>query len=111
MALRSRKITKVCAKIMSDGNIVFSPITHSHYIAVLGNLPALSHTFWLEQDKFWVDACDEIWVFDGLPWETSYGVKREIEWGLEQKKPVRFVNKQGKPGLPITSAIKIINQP
>lgn len=95
LTLRYRKITKICAHIMAGNNIVFSPITHSHPVAMIGKLPALSHTFWLRQDKFWVDACDEVWVYKDLPYWTSYGVQREIEWALNARKPVRLVGKDG----------------
>lgn len=91
---RYHNISKLAAKIMEKRNrIVFSPITHSHIIAKKGKMKALSHEFWLGQDKWYVDRCDEVWVYKGLGFEKSTGVKREIEWALEQNKPVLLVNK------------------
>lgn len=95
MWLRCRRVTKTTALIMTRGDNVFSPITHSHYVAVLGNLPALAHEFWLRLDKWYVDRCDLIYVLNQAGWEDSVGVQREIRWGLEQKKQVYLVDRSG----------------
>ena len=94
--LRYNNVTKVAAKIMDQyGHNVFSPITHSHPIAVLGNLPALDHEFWLRLDKWYVDRCDELWVYTQHGWRTSTGVRREVSWAYEEGKKVYLVNKYG----------------
>jgi hypothetical protein len=96
MWLRNKRVSKCAAFILKNGNNVFSPITHSHYIARTGKLPQLSHSFWLKLDKWYVDACDEVWVYNQKGWKESYGVKREIEWALEDNKSVYLVNKYGR---------------
>jgi len=95
MWLRCRRVTKVAALLMARGENVFSPITHSHYVAVLGKLPKLSHTFWLRLDKWYVDRCDLIYVLNQDGWKDSVGVQREIRWGLEQDKMVYLVDRSG----------------
>lgn len=96
LTARYKKITKICAKLMEQGHIVFSPITHSHPVATIGNLPHLAHAFWLKQDKFWVDACDELWVYEGYPYLDSYGVLQELSWAIKDKKPIFFCNDKGE---------------
>jgi hypothetical protein len=95
MWLRNRRVTKVTAKIMMKGYNVFSPITHSHYVATIGDLPPLDHEFWLKLDEWYVDRCDEIWVYNQPGWMESVGVNREMDWAWEQGKPVCLVDKEG----------------
>lgn len=93
---RFRKVTKVVARLMEKDLIVFGPITHSHSVAVIGKLPPLDHSFWLSQDKFFVDACDETYVYTMDGWKESIGVKREIDWTFEQGKTLSLVDDDGE---------------
>ena len=103
MVYRCRTVTRVAAILMGKGNNVFSPITHSHYIACAGNLPQLDSEFWLEMDKWYVDRCDEVNVLMVEGWRISKGVNREIHWALEQGKVVVGVNTHGERTLLIRS--------
>jgi hypothetical protein len=96
MWLRYYRVSKVAGYIIKAGHNVFSPITHSHTIAWICRLPHLDHELWLTLDKWYVDACDEVWVYNQKGWKESYGVKREIEWALEDNKSVYLVNKYGQ---------------
>ena len=42
--------SKAAARLMDAGNIVFSPISHSHPVAVHGKLDAMDQAFCLRQD-------------------------------------------------------------
>lgn len=92
---RCRVVTLTAAKIMARGDNVFSPITHSHYIATLGKLPQLSHEFWLRLDKWYVDRCDLIYVLNQDGWRDSIGVQREIQWGVIQNKNIYLIDRSG----------------
>lgn len=98
---RNRVVSKTAARIMERGENVFSPITHSHYIAVVGKLPQLSHEFWLRLDKWYVDRCDLIYVLNQTGWEDSLGVQREIKWGLEQEKQIYLIDRSGSVVRPL----------
>ena len=93
MRKRTYKVTRVAAKILSDGYNVFSPITHSHAIAEAGGIPLMDHEFWLTLDKWYVDRCDEVWVYDQPGWIDSEGVNREMDWAFEQGKKVYLIDK------------------
>ena len=93
MWLRNRRVTLVAAKVMTRGYNCFSPITHSHIIATVGKLPALDHEFWLALDAWYVDRCDQVWVYNQPGWRESTGVNREMDWAWEQGKPVLLVDK------------------
>lgn len=86
----------MAAKIMASGYNVFSPITHSHHIAVIGKLPALDHEFWLKMDKWYVERCDEVWVYIQDGWVNSAGVNRELSWARMWNKPIRYVYDNSK---------------
>lgn len=76
------------ARFWKAGFVVFSPIAHSHPIALHG----LEGTWeqWQEFDKAILGACSELWVLQLDGWDVSRGVAAEIafakEWGL----PIRW---------------------
>lgn len=62
MAEESFRIAnEVSAELMNKGHIVFSPISHSHPIAVSHNLPT-DWDFWKKFDESFIEWCDELWV-------------------------------------------------
>ena len=78
------------AKLISQGHIVFSPISHSHPIAKAGNLPG-GFEFWWKQNKSFLDWCDEVVVLMVEGWLESSGVQREVHYATKIQKPVHFV--------------------
>lgn len=85
---------KMTAKLMSDGNVVFSPVSHSHPIADF--LPADIRTnsdWWMTQDLPLVEWADELHVvligeFGHDLIENSIGVQAEISHAVKNNKPV-----------------------
>ena len=72
----------IAAKIMEYfGHIVFSPISHSHPIQKYCKPESWVHTFWLKQDKSYLEWCDEMWIAldknDPYDWRRSTGVRWE----------------------------------
>ena len=64
----------------NPGFNVFSPITHSHPVAMfLGN--GLSHDFWLKQDFSYLDNWAEYLLIpiDVPAWKKSKGIAMEVE--------------------------------
>ena len=41
---------RIAAVLMLRGDVVFSPVAHSHCVAKHGKLSAGSHDFWMKQD-------------------------------------------------------------
>jgi len=80
-------VNKIACKLMNQGYIVFSPISHTHPIACCGNLPK-DWEFWKKQDECFIEWCDQLWVCDFGDWQTSKGVRAEIEIAKSLKKPV-----------------------
>ena len=63
--------------LMSLGHIVFSPISHTHPIAVECDLPK-DWEYWKKYDECFIEWCDQVhvWCMDG--WKESRGVQAEI---------------------------------
>jgi len=92
---------EVAAHLIKEGHFVFSPITHSHPISLLG-ITENTYDTWLRQDKVFVDWAEEIRVIvivkDGdREYGTnrianSKGVQRELKWAKEQGKPITYID-------------------
>ena len=87
---RVRQIDHAAGILMQGGYAVFSPISHSHPISLyMGN--SLSHDFWLEQDRYWMNVCDELMVLKLPGWDQSVGVRYEIWYFRVQGKPINYM--------------------
>lgn len=84
--------TKVAAKLMLEGLVVFSPISHSHPIQTIGQLTTNSLDFWMMQDLPWVGESDIVVVLRLDGWEKSPGVKKEIEYAKSLSKVVLYAD-------------------
>ena len=90
---RFNAVNEVAAKLMRDGNLVFSPISHTHPIAEAGGLPK-DWEFWEEYDKTFIEWADEVYVFMQEGWAESKGVTAEIEIAKETNKPITLLAPQ-----------------
>jgi hypothetical protein len=79
MLARFEAACRHAALLMRLGHIVFSPIAHSHPVALHGKLDALSHSIWLAQDFWFIDHADEVRVLMLDGWRESRGITLEIE--------------------------------
>ena len=75
------------ARLIRGGNIVFSPISHSHSIAIQNDQP-LGYDFWRAQDDAFIEWCDVVYVLPLDGWEDSVGVQGEILLAEELGKAV-----------------------
>ena len=83
-------VNRKSAELMIQGNIIFSPISHSHPIAVQEDLPN-THEFWMLQDLPFIEFCDELYVLQLEYWEQSKGVQKEIEYATKLGKPIKYI--------------------
>lgn len=75
---------------MKAGHLVFSPISHTHPIALAGDLPK-GWEFWKEYDISFIEWADEIQVLMLDGWEESTGVTAEIGIAHHENKPVVYL--------------------
>ena len=67
------------AELMEEGYLVFSPISHSHPISKwVSKENSMSYDFWLAQDFWILDICDELHILCLDGWLESKGVLAEI---------------------------------
>ena len=85
--LRFEIANQEAARLMAEGYIVFSPISHSHPIAVQCNLPK-DYEFWKQFDEAFIDWCDELHIVCAPGWKESRGVAREIKYAKKQGKVI-----------------------
>ena len=88
--LRFKLINVKAAELINQGHIVFSPISHSHPIAVQESLP-LAADFWQTMNESFIDWCDAVYVFMLDSWEKSKGTQSEIEYAKKTGKPVIYI--------------------
>lgn len=76
------------AYLIKRGLRVFSPISHSHVIAAVGEIDPRSHVLWMDQNGPFM-AASGIMVAVKLPgWENSIGMMQERETFRKMGKPV-----------------------
>jgi hypothetical protein len=83
---------KVVAKLLSHKVYVYSPIVHTHQVAIHGNLDLKDHSIWLPFDQPFLDAADLLLVCMMPGWKESYGVKFEMDDFKAKKKTMIFLN-------------------
>ena len=84
---------KAAARLMAKGEFVFSPISHTHPIAVAGDLP-LGWDFWEAYDRAILAACGAIVVLRIDGWEKSKGVTAELQIAKQMGLEVRWMEGQ-----------------
>ena len=75
---RFEAVAKCAAKLRANGLRVFSPICHSHPIAVAGDLP-LDYSYWKELSDWGLRNCDKFWVLTLVGWQRSNGIDSELK--------------------------------
>ena len=84
---RFEQVNEVAGQLMKKGYIVFSPISHSHPISLTLN-NSVDADFWLDQDKHFIDWCDELHILCLDGWQQSKGVSAEIKLAKKLNKRI-----------------------
>ena len=85
-------VSRLAGKFTTAGVPVFSPIAHSHTIAMAAGIDPLSHEIWMPADKPMVDNAVGMIVAKMEKWWTSKGIAQEIIWFTEHGKPIWYLN-------------------
>lgn len=92
--IRTRRFKAACrksAELMAQGEVVFSPIAHSHSIELFGDGESTGD-FWLNQDLAILKRCDKLVVYRLEGWERSRGIKKEVDFAQSVGIPVEYVD-------------------
>lgn len=74
------------ARLQARGDMVFSPIVHSHPPAVRHGLPT-DFGYWQHMNRVFISRMDQFWVLNLNGWRHSAGVKGEAEYAASIGKP------------------------
>lgn len=88
---RFRAVCKKSAELMLRGLHVYSPIAHTHPIAMQGSLPT-TWEYWESFDRAMIAACGKLLVLRIRGWKESKGVQAEIAIAHELDIPVDFID-------------------
>lgn len=76
------------ARLREANIFAFSPIVHSHPLALYGNLDPLDLSLWYPHNELMMDRCDVLLVAHLPSWEESIGIQYEIEFFEKAFKPI-----------------------
>ncbi len=79
---------KIAAHLLMAGVKVYSPICHTHPIAVFGQLDPLDHSIWLPFDEAMMAAASTLIVAHLDGWHESYGIAHEVKFFQAAGKPI-----------------------
>lgn len=83
--------SRVAGKLMTKGVKVYSPIAHTHPLAIYGEVDPYSHDIWLPFDQTMMDLADACAVAMMPTWDKSRGIAHEIEVFENVGKPVIYL--------------------
>lgn len=86
---RFRAVNIYAAILMRRGLHIFSPISHTHPIAMAGGLPT-DWKFWRDYDYAILSMCCKLIVMKLPGWEESKGIKGEIEIAIDLGIPIEY---------------------
>ena len=88
MIWRYLAATAATARLLSEGNLVYSPITHGHHLPAFADLPA-DFEFWRQHCLSFLEHwATELRVLQIRGWQESIGVQAEIAFATEHGIPV-----------------------
>ena len=85
IAMRFRRFNvanRVAAELIKSGELIFSPISHTHHMALLHDLPA-DWEFWEQHCRVYLNASHKLIVLQQDGWMESVGVQAEIKLAEE----------------------------
>lgn len=85
------KIACKAAGLLIEAKVrVYSPIAHTHPIAIHAGIDPKAHDIWLPADQPFMDAARGLIVLRAASWEISYGIGEEIKEFTKIGKPIHY---------------------
>lgn len=82
----------LAGKLLKMGVKVYSPIAHTHPIAIHGNLDPYDHRIWLPFDEAIMAKADAMVVAKMDGWSESKGIAHEIGVFGQAEKPIYYLD-------------------
>jgi hypothetical protein len=93
---RLHLVSDIAGKLMNEGRVVFSPISHGDTIAKIHTLPT-DWEYWEKSCSVFVSRSTKVIVVMADGWETSKGVSAEIKLAEQMGIPVEYYSVDDKP--------------
>ena len=74
-----KKVSKLAAKLCSEGQVAISPITYGHTLVGFKPMP-IDWPFWENFCLSILNTCDEMIIYKMEGWDRSRGVAEEVEF-------------------------------
>lgn len=84
------EVCEVAGKLLAAGVMVFSPICHSHQIAMSSTIDPLNSKLWMRLNEALAPICRAAVVVEMDGWRESDGIAEEIRWFAAR--PVYYLN-------------------
>ena len=81
----------LAAELLKRGINVYSPIVHTHPIAIHGGIDPVDHGIWLPFDAVMITKADALLVAKMDGWEESFGIEHEIDEFKKAGKPIYYL--------------------
>lgn len=83
---------KLTGELVKRGLNVYSPIAHTHPIAIHAGIDPLDHAVWLAFDSSLMAKADALLVAMMPTWEISKGIEIETHTFMDAGKPVYYLD-------------------
>ena len=90
-----RAAAEQTALLIRAGVPVYSPIAHTHPVAIHGDIDPYDHTIWLKADRAFMDAACGLIICTLPGWRDSYGIEQERQTFEKAGKPIYLM----EPGI------------
>jgi hypothetical protein len=87
-----RDASAIAGRLLLAGVKVYSPIAHTHPIAMHGRIDPYDHKIWLPFDQAMMDASKAMVVAKMDSWDKSFGIAHEIEYFGSAGKPIFYLD-------------------
>lgn len=98
LAVAFEQACRLTARLIVRGARVYSPIAHTHPVAIHGGINPLDHSLWIAFDEAMMEAADCLCVAKMSGYDQSHGIAHEIEFFRSRSRAILYVD-------PITLAL------
>ena len=87
---RHDEALRLTAEYSKQGEVIFSPIVHSHPMSVVHDMPG-TWDFWSKIDYIFIDNCEKVRVLKMPDWDKSIGIAAELDYAKKVGKEIEYV--------------------
>jgi len=97
----ARQAAIIVADLLRHGIDAYSPIVHSHSVAVHGKINPMNFELWHKYNNRMIHAAWGFLIAKLPGWQDSEGIKMEVKQFLEIQKPIGFLDIEFENPMPM----------